>query len=72
MTHAEPGQPADTPSAEAKKKHAHPSYIGIWVLLLPVWVMSVPQALLAFAVVVAVHLVINVVGFAIGARAAPI
>ena len=46
--------------------------IGIWVLLLPVWVMSVPQALLAFAVVVAVHLVINVVGFAIGARTAPI
>jgi CDP-2,3-bis-(O-geranylgeranyl)-sn-glycerol synthase len=45
---------------------------GIWVLLLPVWVMSVPQAAFAFVVVVAVHLVINVIGYAIGARAAPI
>jgi len=45
---------------------------GIWVLLLPVWVMSVPQAALAFVVVVAAHLVINVIGYAIGARAAPI
>jgi hypothetical protein len=45
---------------------------GIWVLLLPVWVMSVPQAAFAFVVVAAAHLVINVVGYAIGARAAPI
>jgi hypothetical protein len=45
---------------------------GIWVLLLPVWVMSVPQAAFVFVVVVAAHLVINVIGYAIGARAAPI
>jgi hypothetical protein len=42
------------------------------VLLLPVWAMSVPQAAFVFVVVVAVHLVINVIGYAIGARAAPI
>jgi hypothetical protein len=45
---------------------------GIWVVLLPVWVMSVPQAAFAFVVVAAAHLVINVVGYAIGARTAPI
>jgi hypothetical protein len=46
--------------------------LGIWVLLLPVWVMPVWQLLLAFAVVTAVHLVINVIGYGIGARAAPV
>jgi hypothetical protein len=35
-------------------------------------VMSVPQAAFVFVVVVAAHLVINVIGYAIGARAAPI
>jgi hypothetical protein len=34
--------------------------------------MSVPQAGFAFVVVAAAHLVINVVGYAIGARSAPI
>ena len=46
--------------------------LGIWVLLAPVWLMSVPQLVAAFVVVAAVHVVLNVVGFAIGARAAPI
>ena len=44
----------------------------IWVLLLPVWTMSVAQAAIAFGVVTAVHLLINVVGYAVGARTAPI
>jgi hypothetical protein len=44
----------------------------IWLVLLPLWVMSVWQALFVFAVVTAVHLVINVIGYAIGARTAPI
>jgi hypothetical protein len=44
----------------------------IWLVLLPLWVMSVWQALFVFAVVTAVHLVINVVGYAIGARSAPL
>jgi hypothetical protein len=34
--------------------------------------MSIPQAAFVFVVVVAVHLVLNVVGYAIGARAAPV
>jgi len=41
---------------------------GIWLTLLPVWVMSPAQALLAFAVVVVVHLGVNLLGYAIGAR----
>ena len=46
--------------------------LAIWVLLLPIWTMSVGQAAIAFAVVTAVHLLINVVGYAVGARSAPI
>ena len=42
--------------------------IGIWVALLPIWVMTPLQALAAFAVVTAAHLVTNVAGYAIGAR----
>jgi len=45
---------------------------GIWLLLCPIWTMSVAQAAVAFAVVTAVHLVLNVVGWAIGAREVPI
>jgi CDP-diglyceride synthetase len=44
----------------------------VWLLLLPLWVMAPWQAALVFAVVTVVHLVINVVGYAIGAREAPI
>jgi CDP-diglyceride synthetase len=46
--------------------------LAIWVLLLPIWTMSVAEAAIAVAVVTAVHLVINVVGYAVGARTAPI
>ena len=46
--------------------------LAVWILLLPLWVMSPPQAVFVFAVVTAVHLLINVIGYAIGARSAPI
>jgi CDP-diglyceride synthetase len=46
--------------------------LAVWVLLLPIWTMSVGQAAVVFVVVTAVHLVINVVGYAVGARTAPI
>ncbi len=42
--------------------------LGIWLLLRPFWAMTARQALDAFATVAAVHAVINVVGYAIGAR----
>jgi hypothetical protein len=44
----------------------------VWLLLLPLWVMRPWQAAFVFAVVTAVHLVVNVIGYAIGARTAPI
>jgi hypothetical protein len=46
--------------------------LGIWVCLLPIHVISVPDALLAFVVLSAIHFGVNVVGFAIGARTARI
>ncbi len=45
---------------------------GIWLTLLPVWVMSPAQALTVFAVVVVVHLALNGVGYAIGVRTTPL
>ena len=45
--------------------------LGIWVCLLPVWVMPVWLAAVAFAAIAAVHAVLNVVGYALGVRAAP-
>lgn len=41
---------------------------GIWVALPPIWVMSCLQALVAFGVAVFAHLMVNVIGYAIGAR----
>ena len=44
----------------------------VWLVLLPLWVMAPWQAAFVFAVVTAAHLVINVIGYALGARSAPI
>ncbi len=46
--------------------------LGAWATLAPVWAMAIWQAAAAFAIVSAVHLVVNLIGYAIGARAAPI
>jgi CDP-2,3-bis-(O-geranylgeranyl)-sn-glycerol synthase len=43
-----------------------------WLLLLPLWTMSVVQAVIVFAVVAVVHVGVNLVGFGIGARGSPI
>jgi CDP-diglyceride synthetase len=40
----------------------------VWLFLLPIWTMSVSQFAIAVGVVAAVHLTINVIGYAIGAR----
>jgi CDP-diglyceride synthetase len=42
--------------------------LAVWLLLLPLWVMAPWQAAFVFAVVAVVHLVINLIGYAIGAR----
>jgi hypothetical protein len=46
--------------------------LGAWVTLLPIWAMAVWQAAVAFVAISAIHLVINVIGYAIGARQAAI
>ncbi len=42
--------------------------IGIWICLLPIWVMSVGEAAVAFVVFAAAHLGLSAIGVAIGAR----
>lgn len=46
--------------------------LAIWALLLPLYVLGPLQALAAFAAVTAGHLAVNLVGYAVGARDAPI
>ena len=46
--------------------------LGVWLALRRFWTPSVRQALDAFAAVAAVHAVINVIGYAIGARRSPV
>ena len=46
--------------------------LGIWICLLPVFGMPLRVVGLAFVLVSAVHLLTNVIGYAIGARASPI
>ena len=46
--------------------------LGIWVALLPIWTMPVWLAAIAFAAISTIHAAINVIGYAIGARAAPV
>lgn len=46
--------------------------LGIWAGLLPLWRMPARRALEIFAAVSIIHAAINVVGYAIGARKAPL
>jgi CDP-2,3-bis-(O-geranylgeranyl)-sn-glycerol synthase len=41
---------------------------GVWLTLAPLWLMSAVQALVVFVVAVIGHSIINVLGYAIGAR----
>jgi CDP-2,3-bis-(O-geranylgeranyl)-sn-glycerol synthase len=42
--------------------------LGVWLALAPIWVMTAAQAAAAFACVAVIHLLVSVVGYAIGAR----
>jgi hypothetical protein len=46
--------------------------LGIWVFLAPVWLMPLWLAAIAFTAVAAIHAVVNLIGYAVGARAAPV
>ena len=42
--------------------------LGVWLTLAPIWLMSLAQAAAAFACVAVIHLIVSVIGYAIGAR----
>jgi CDP-2,3-bis-(O-geranylgeranyl)-sn-glycerol synthase len=44
----------------------------VWAMLTPIWIIPPAHAALAFLVLVAVHSVVNVIGYLIGARTSPV
>ena len=46
--------------------------LGAWLLLAPVWRMRAREVAEAFAVVAGVHIGVNLAGYALGARSAPL
>jgi hypothetical protein len=68
-----PGARRLTPGGLALVVYDQADFVpGIALLLLPVWTMPLETLALGFVAVAAVHFVVNVIGYAIGARSAPI
>jgi CDP-diacylglycerol--serine O-phosphatidyltransferase len=68
-----PGQRRVSPLGLALVVYDQADFVpAIALALLPVWVMPLDTLLLGFVAVAAVHFVVNVVGYAIGAREQPI
>jgi hypothetical protein len=68
-----PGERRLTPVGVALIVYDQADFVpGIAIALLPVWTMPLDTLAIGFVAVAAVHLVVNVIGYAIGARTAPI
>jgi hypothetical protein len=68
-----PGQRRLTPGGIALVVYDQADFVpAIAVALLPVWTMPLETLVLGFVAVAAVHFVVNVIGYAIGAREQPI
>jgi hypothetical protein len=68
-----PGERRVTPGGVALVVYDQADFVpAIAIALLPVWTMPLDTLLLGFVAVAAVHLVVNVIGYAIGARDQPI
>lgn len=68
-----PGERRLTPGGLALVVYDQADFVpGIAIALLPVWTMPLDTLLIGFVAVAAVHLVVNVIGYAIGARDKPI
>ena len=68
-----PGQRRLTPGGIALVVYDQADFVpAIALALLPVWTMPLDTLALGFIAVAAVHLVVNVIGYAIGARDQPI
>jgi hypothetical protein len=68
-----PGERAGSALGVALAIHDQADFVlGAWPLLAPVWRMRVRQVAEAFAVVAGVHIGVNLAGYAVGARSAPL
>ena len=68
-----PGERRMTPGGVALIVYDQADFVpGIAIALLPIWTMPIDTLLLGFVAVALVHLVVNVIGYRIGARTAPI
>ena len=68
-----PGERRLTPGGVALIVYDQADFVpGIAIALLPIWTMPLDTLLLGFVAVAVVHLVVNVIGYWIGARTAPI
>ena len=66
-----PGQQRASPAGVAISIFDQADWVPMaWLLLLPVWAMSVREAAQVFLLVAAIHVPINLIGYAIGARTA--
>jgi hypothetical protein len=68
-----PGERAGTPLGVALALHDQADFVlGAWPLLAPVWRMRPREVAEVFAEVAAIHMAINVAGYALGARTSPL
>jgi hypothetical protein len=68
-----PGERAASALGVALAIHDQADFVlGAWPLLAPVWRMRARQVAEAFAVVAGVHIGVNLAGYAVGARSAPL
>ena len=68
-----PGERAGSPLGVVLAIHDQADFVlAAWPLLAPIWRMRARELAEAFAVVAGVHLAVNLVGYATGARSAPL
>ena len=68
-----PGTQRRSPAGIALTAWDQADFVPVVVLFLaPIWLMPLGHAVAGFVVVAVVHLAINVIGYAVGARTAPI
>ena len=68
-----PGERAGAAVGVALALHDQADFVlGAWPLLAPIWRMSARELAEAFAIVAAVHVGVNLAGYALGARTSPL
>jgi CDP-archaeol synthase len=68
-----PGERAGAALGVALAIHDQADFVlGAWPLLAPIWRMRAREVAEAFVVVAAAHLAVNLAGYALGARSAPL